>query len=57
MSLLDRLRATAGPVAENAGGDEEGETERGPAGLGAREVPPLDLEVPERVQTATFSLG
>ncbi len=50
---MGRLRSTAPSVAE----DPRGDTEREPGVIGARGLPLLDLEAPERVQTATFALG
>ncbi|MHB8867391.1 MAG: hypothetical protein ACYC6T_04825 [Thermoleophilia bacterium] len=53
MSLIGRLRNTAASAVEDVR-DDHG---REPGVIGARELPLLDLEAPERVQTATFALG
>lgn len=53
MTLIERLRGAVGAAAESA----DGETAQGTGLMATREPPLMDLEVPDRVETATFALG
>lgn len=53
MTLIDRLRTVVSSGPEEA----DGELLREAAPSGPRGVPPMDLEIPERLETATFALG
>lgn len=53
MALIDRLRTAVGATPDT---DAE-KPVREVAALPARERPPMDLVVPDRLETATFALG
>lgn len=53
MALIDRLRTAVGAPPDS--GVEASLREA--ASLPARERPPMDLVVPDRLETATFALG